>query len=961
MYDLKINQKIGGFTVTERRELADISATLYEMVFDKNGAKLIFLDRDDENKTFSVGFKTVPENSTGVFHIIEHSVLCGSSKFPVKEPFVELLKGSLQTFLNAVTFPDKTVYPIATRNNKDFFNLADVYLDAVFNPLMKQNPNVFFQEGWRRELSNSGKLSYNGVVFNEMKGAYSSPEELGATVACSMLYGESCYGYDSGGNPDEIPKLSYESFVENHNRFYHPSNAYFFLDGNVELEKTLDLIKSYIGSYSPLGESIEIKDEWRGESSEGEIEYEISSEESEENKTRLIINYLSTRFDEQLESLGIEILIDAISSGNESPVKKALLDSGLCEKLSLYSNGERMRNNITVEFQNVKDGKLKEVEALFQSTLLSLAENGIDKEHLAAAINHLEFVLRERDTGGFPIGVAYNFSVFDTWLYGGNPAEPLCYTEKFSRLRELLKGDYFEGLIKKYILDNEKYARLVMRPSATLGQRRAKEEEARLEKERGELSDTEIDYILKTNEALLNWQSCEDSEEALATIPMLSISDIPKASSKTPTELVKTNAHELIRHEMKTGGICYTELFFDASDTVESGELQLLPLFAAMLKSSATEKHEAFAFQNLIKRELGSVTVAPIVFEKGDQTRVYIKLGISFLDGKKREFLEILEELLYSVSFDDKNTLCNIVRQSKMLLESGFATAGDSYGFVRSLATENTAYAIRDSLSGYGFFNYIKETEKNIASLSDALLEKLSVLKDKLFRRERLTLSVSGERDTELEAAIVEKVSAGGALPQAVSKTNMPSKASGIVIPAQVGFAVTAARLCDVGEKFTGALNVARMILNYEYLWVNVRVKGGAYGVSFRARRDGTVGYTSYRDPSPAASLSVFSKSAEFLRGFVSGGAGLTKYIIGAMGEFEPLRSAPMEASISTANYLSGYDEADYDRIRAEILETDKSALLAAADLIERLNGKLSSLIVAPRDMIKGEGELLFV
>ncbi len=952
MCELKIGDKLSGFVVKSRKEIYDIDAVMYEMEHEKCGARLVFLDRDDENKTFSVGFKTIPENSTGVFHIIEHSVLCGSEKYPVKEPFVELLKSSLQTFLNAVTFPDKTVYPISSRNDRDFMNLASVYLDAVFHPAMLTNKAVFLQEGWRRELDENGNLSYNGVVFNEMKGAYSSPEELGETTLLKKLYGNSCYGFDSGGCPEEIPSLSYEEFVASFKKFYHPSNAYFFLDGKLNLKQTLELIESYIGSYDKLGENFEIEDTWSGEESYSEIEYEISPEESEENKTRLVLGFIATRFDEGDEKLALDVLFDAISGTNESPLQKEILESGLCEKMGVYVSSSGFRNNITVEFSNVKDGCAEELLSLFEKSLSKIAACGIRREHLEASMNRFEFNLRERDLGGLPVGIAFNMSVFDTWLYGGEPASALEFSEDFKKLRALMSSDYFENLIGKYILKNEKRARVLLKPSSSLGARRGEAEVLALSLEKERLDGRDIEKIKSESEMLSLWQNTPDSDEALSSIPMLEVSDIPDTAKGAPIEILNDGA--LIKHDMKLSGISYTELYFDASDT-DGEEIFALPLLASMLKNSGTSELDAYSFENLIKRELGSATVAPVVFQKNGEARIFMKLGISLLDSKKAEYTDILKKLLYETELSDKSALSKLVRQKKIMLSSAFASDGNAYGAKRALAYRDTACAIREKLSGYEFYSKIKEIEAELEKNLDYVIGLINKIRERIFTRERLILSVAGESDESFEKRIFDCLKQGDARPMPSKISPLGERDEGIAIPSRVGFGASVTSLSEIGKSVDGAMLVAEMILNYEYLWCEVRVKGGAYGVSLRIGNDGKVAYSSFRDPTPEESVSVFKSAYKFLREFAESDADLSKYVIGAMGEFEPYLSAPSKAAVSTARYLSGYEEERRARLRSEILSADKAALIKVADVLEELSETFSSILVAPKEKINAK------
>lgn len=951
MYDLKINENICGFTVKSRKEIADISAVAYEMEYEKNGARLLFLDREDENKTFSVGFKTIPENSTGVFHIIEHSVLCGSKKFPVKEPFVELLKGSLNTFLNAMTFPDKTVYPISTRNDRDYLNLSEVYLDAVFNPLMKEKKSIFLQEGWRREIDECGKLSYNGVVYNEMKGAYSSPDELGDSTGNAMLFGKSCYGYDSGGDPEVIPSLSYEEYLAAHAKYYHPSNAYFFIDGSVKLSEILSLISDYVKDYEAEASNFEIPDVTEIAVSEGEREFEISASDGEENRGRLLLYYLGDRFDSTVDSVAFDIAIDAIAGSNEAPLKRAVLSSGLCEKLSVYNSGSRLRFVITVEFQNVKDGCENELIALFESELERIIATGIEREHILSALNHTEFTLRERDMGNLPLGIAYNISVFDTWLYGADPTVPLCYSALFGKLRDKMASGFYERTVERLLLKNEKRVKLNLRPSATLGERREAQAREKFEKIASALTKTEREEILRERDELAEFQESEDGPEALATIPALEISDIPKELKPTPTEVGDALGALSVSHEMKTGGISYVELLFDASDT-PAGELYLIPVFSQLLTNSATEKRDAYSMQNLIKRELGELSVSHNVLKRNGEARVYIKIRASVLDGNRPALPDILKELLYEARLDDKETLLKLVRQSKLRYESAFTNAGDSFGFTRAAAYTDTEYALRERLAGYDFYRSISLLCRELDAGADGILEKLRALYKRVFSRERLTVSVSAASVDSYDRAVAGVIRPSGRACAPVGYSALGVRREAIEIPAQVGFASLAARLSDIGGSLTGSLLVSRLILNYEYLWSEVRVKGGAYGVSFRIRQDGAIGFTSFRDPSPEKSLGVFAKAADFLRSFAESGTDITKYIIGAIGEFDPYASASLKASAATTDYLSGFSFEDKCRIRTEILDTGKAELLAVADMLDRFAAKASAVLVAPKSVL---------
>ncbi len=949
MYNLKIGEVLHGFRINEKRELPDVSAVMYIMEYEKNGARLLFLDRVDVNKTFSVAFKTIPENSTGVFHIIEHSVLCGSEKFPVKEPFVELLKGSLQTFLNAMTYPDKTVYPVSSRNERDFLNLTEVYLDAVFKPLMKTNKGVFLQEGWRREIGDDGKISYNGVVFNEMKGVYSSPDDLSESIVTSMLYGDSPYALDSGGDPNCIRDLSYEEFCRSHSENYHPSNAYFFLDGEIDLDASLKLIEAYISGYEKAELQNEISTEVKCGAKDKVAEYEISSGESTENKDRLILGCITTRYDEMLETTALDVLLETISSGNDSPLKKAVMESGFCEKMNVSNLTGKARNNVFFEFQNIKDGKLAELEELYRSTLMSIREDGVDKDALAASINHLEFMTREKNTGGFPIGVAYALSVLDTWLYGGDPAASLSYTELFGELRKLLKSNYFENLIDKYFISNENSVRLIMKPSATLGKQRAEREEKRAEEDRKTLTAEAVEKIKSESAMLSSWQSSEDTEEALATLPQLALSDISNEVSDVPTEVSELSGQKLIRHDMDMAGIRYADILFDVSDVTDYAALSI---FTSMLTMSGTDKLDGFAFENMKKRELGSLSASNVLYSNGGELRLYVKISGSMLEGKRDKFLEILKEFLYSTTLDDKNALRNIVMQNKIGAESAFVSSGDMLGFIRCASYTNGKYAVLDRLRGYEFYTEIKAIEKDFDSYAPQIIEKIKNLRNKIFKKERAVFAVTGEKDTIFEASLADILACGGASVQPLTALPLGDLSEGFAIPAQVGFGIRCATIPELENEPKGALRVAKMILNYEYLWSEVRVKGGAYGVGLRTTAEGIIACTSFRDPTPAASLGVFARTADFLENFANASCDLTKYIIGALGEYEPYYSKPYEASLATAEYMSGVTKELRKRIKREIIECNKSSLLEMASILRKYEKESLTLTIAPPEKL---------
>ena len=934
---MQINGKLHGFTVKNKTEIKEINAALFELYHDKSGARLFFLDREDENKTFSITFKTIPTDSTGVFHIIEHAVLCGSKKYPVKEPFVELLKGSLNTFLNAMTFSDKTMYPISTRNDKDFLNLTSVYLDAVFHPAILENPNIFRQEGWHYELDGeSGELTRSGVVLNEMKGAYSSPDDVASFHLTEMLYPDTCYKYESGGMPTDIPSLTYEEFCAAHKKYYHPSNAEIFLDGSVNLDDALNLIDSVLDEYEREEMNFEIPDQAPVAPPRKEIEYEIAESESETDKTRIAIGYMASRFDEQEKFVAAEVLADALSSTNQSPLKKRIIDSGLCEDMSISAFDAIKQNAVTVDFLNVKDGKEDELCELFTRTVKEISERGIDKNLLDASLSRLEFKTREKDHGTLPIGIIYAISILESSLYGGNPSQNLSYDKTFASLRKKLDEGYFEKLLEVIFITNDHKATLVMRPSATLGKRRAEQEAMELQKIKESLSDKQLTELAKADEELKAWQTSEDSPEALATIPELKISDISAEIEKTPLDEKKVDGVSVLEIPLATNGITYADLYFDASDLNEK-EIFDLRMLVSLFENVRTESYETIELQNFIKGQLGSLSLGMTALKSKGGSKIYVNLSASALDSKKDRILHILPEVLYTSVYNDKEVCHSILRQLKLASEESFTSSGHLAAFRRATAYKSADAAVQEYYAGYEAHLSIKALEENFDAEFDALAERLNELAKRIFTKERLTASICGTCDEEFEKSLVNTIRDGEKYDPVLKIKPLGARREGFIIPAQTSFTALASTLPAVGAERSGTDIVVRSILSYGYLWNTVRVQGGAYGVGLISRNNGAIGFYSYRDPSPARTLEAFKGAAESLRSVAKSGEDITKFIIGAVGESSPLTTPKLKATLAASRFLRGVSYEDECKMRREILETDSAALLRVADVLDKI------------------------
>ena len=949
---MKINDKLYGFTVTKSYKVPELSATLFEMNYDKNGATLYFLDREDENKTFAISFKTIPEDDTGVFHIIEHSVLCGSKKYLVKEPFVELLKGSLQTFLNAMTYPDKTVYPVASRNDKDFQNLMNVYLDAVLHPAILENPNIFRQEGWHYELDGEGNLCRKGVVYNEMKGAYSSPDTLSAYNLMNMLYPDSCYRYESGGAPEAIPNLTYEQFIASHAKYYHPSNAQIFLDGSVNLDAALSLIDSYLSEYDALPIDFDIGEPASPGESFRKVEYEIAPTESEKNKGRVSLGYLSTRYDESAQNFAISVIFDAISSTNESVLKKKIIDSGLCEDFSIGNNDSMKRQFLQINFVNVKDGKEEELISLFNDTVREICDKGIDKELLEASLNTFEFKLRERDFGSMPKGIIFALSMLSSTLYGGNPTQELCYEGVLSQLREALSTDYYEKILSSLILENSDKATLIMKPSNTLGEKREGEYLKKLSEIKASFSESELQKIKEEAESVNLWQATPDSPEALATLPALTLDDIPSGIVKTPTRLEKIDTTPVLYHEINTEGIVYVNLYFDISDITKE-EAYTLKLYTALTKAVPTEKYSASELQKEIKLNLGSLSFAIKNFSAKGRTKIYLHVSASALPSKKNELISLVSEVLLRSDYNQPEVLLTTLRQGKLALEEFFVDAGHAGGMARARAGISADGVVDEYTGGYEAYKITKSLIESFDASAEGVIGDILALKNKILNRSRLTVSVVSESEKDIARELVSIVPEGEKVAPVCEIKPFGAKAEGIVIPAQIAYASMVNNLSFASIKDDGAFAVCRTLLSYAHLWNAVRVQGGAYGSGFAYNGSSlNIGFYSYRDPTPKRSISCYKQSSEFLRAFVASGADLTQFIIGAVGDTTPLETPALKGRSADTRYLAGITHEDVVRRREELLSTNGDKLLKIADTLEALYESAPICVVAGKEKL---------
>ena len=921
---MKVNDIIHGFSVTRTAPAPDCGSELIEMQHIKTGARLVWLKNSGENKLFSVAFKTPPTDDTGIFHILEHSVLGGSEKYPVKEPFLVLMKGTMNTFLNAMTYPDKTVFPVSSRNDTDFMNLTRVYLDAVFAPAIYYNPNIFYQEGWHIEMrSSSDTPVYKGVVFNEMKGAMSSVYSRMESDMMQALYPDSCYRFESGGLPESIPDLSYEQFIQGHKTYYHPSNAYIYLDGSVDIDSVLELIdgeylcrfdKREVENDIPVQEPIAptVKKSY----------YEISPDEEESNHTYYLIGKVLGSWQDREKITAASVLGEALTGSNDAPLKRALLDTGLCLDVSLEVSDGIMQPFGCIAINNTDEENCGSLKETLRSAVSELCEKGIGSELLTAAINRLEFRYR---AGGEPRGLTRNINALSAWLYGGDPLLYLEMGEVFDSLRAKTESGYFEELLRQWLLEEEGTAELYLLPSRTYGDEQKADEAKRLAAIVDGLACEEKDVIVEQNRKLDEWQQSVDTAEQLATMPHLAISEVGEEPLSFDTEVTDINGITVLRHPSSDEGIAAVSLYFSLADCTEE-ELSAAAAMSELLGELPTADSSAAELQRRITGLLGSISYNVDVFSKQgvtDKCSPYFSVTARFLDKNTDEALALIAEIITKTSFDDKDTVKELLLQTDENYKQSIIANGHTYSMTRVRACLSAESAVTELVSGYEGYKRIHEAVK----ASEKLIAAVKTLSSRIVCRARLTASVTGDITPEaLITALPE--GAAPAVKEMSFRLDLPAK-QGVVIPAGVSYSAMA---FPDNSADTAVRKVLFRALSLEYLWNEVRVKGGAYGTGAFMTASGEQSFFSYRDPSPAATLDICAKAADFTEQYCAGEPDITQYIISSVAKDEPLMSDGNKSRKADGLWFRGITDEERAAEKKRMLGVTAKQLREAAE-----------------------------
>ncbi|MGN0335070.1 MAG: insulinase family protein [Lachnospiraceae bacterium] len=940
-------ENLSAYELVEKHQIKELDSTGYLLKHRKSGARIVLLSNQDENKVFHIGFRTPPADSTGLPHILEHSVLCGSGKFPVKDPFVELAKGSLNTFLNAMTFPDKTVYPVASCNDTDFQNLMDVYLDAVFYPNIYKKEEIFRQEGWHYELENEeAPLMINGVVYNEMKGAFSSPEDVLEREIMAALFPDTPYGNESGGDPRVIPELTWEQFLDFHQKYYHPSNSYIYLYGDMDMvEKLQWLDKEYLSHFSAITIDSAIPmqkafDEIR----EMVLEYPISEAEEEKDHTYLSYNVVvGTSLDKELY-LAFQILEYALLAAPGAPLKQALLDAKIGKDIiSSYDNGI-LQPIFSVIAKNTDADQKDAFVTLIRQTLENLVNKGLDKKALESGLNYYEFRYREADFGNYPKGLMYGLQAFDSWLYDDErPFVHLEALETFAGLRAKIQTNYFEKLIQTYLLGNTHGAIVVVKPKRGLAEQREKELEEKLSALKAALSKEECEALVKQTLHLKEYQEEESAQEDLEKIPLLKLEDIGKKARPFQNEELAIGDTKVLFHELNTNGIVYLNLVFRMDELPE----ELLP-YAAILKSVLgyvdTKNYQFGDLFNEINRKSGGISSAMGVYTNPDDEAKNIttyELRAKALNDQMPFIFEMIEEIINTSKLDDVKRLYEIIAQLKSRLQMSLQANGHSTAVTRALSCFSSSSAFADATSGVGFYRVIEQLESGFEEEKENLIKRLKACMDSIFCRENLLISITCEREglesLESGVSVLEQCLRHKTEQNAPRTYRYEKKNEGFLSASQVQYVAVAGDFKKKGLPYTGALRVLKSILSYDYLWLRIRVKGGAYGCMSGFARNGSGYFVSYRDPNLVKTLEVFKNTVDYLKNFVVSDRDMVKYIIGTISEMDTPLSPAMKGQRSLAAWLSGVTVEMLQKERDEVLSCDAETIRGLADYVEAI------------------------
>lgn len=959
---------LAAYEIVEERPIEDIASYGYILRHKKSGARVCVIANDDDNKVFSIGFRTPPEDETGVPHIIEHTTLCGSDKFPVKDPFMELAKGSLNTFLNAMTYPEKTLYPIASYNDQDFKNLMDVYLDAVFHPNITKYQEIFMQEGWHYELeSEDAPLIINGVVYNEMKGAYSSPDEVLETAIEAALFPDNTYSKNSGGNPDHIPELTYEAYLDFYHKYYHPCNSYIYLYGDMDVEERLDWMdRNYLSQFGPaeIDSSIE-KQKPFDEIRYIETEYPITDDDPEENNTYLSYNkVVADVLDRELYQ-AFSVLDYVLVSAPGAPIRQALIDAGIGQDVYGSFEDGMLQPFFSIVAKNANEEDQERFVTIIEETLQKLVKEGLNQDALLAGINSTEFRFREADYGQFPKGLLYGLQCMESWLF--DDKKPFIHLECLDTLqflREQMNTGYFEKLIQKYLLDNTHGAVVTVVPKKGLNKVREDALAEKLAAYKATLSPEEIKKLVEQTHHLHQYQEEPSADEDLCKIPMLGRKDMRKEAMLFHNEEMKAGNIPVVMHEIATNGIDYMTLMFECGD-IPQEDIPYLGLLKSVLGYVNTSNYEYADLANAINIYTGGISSGISVYpdlQKTGSVCVKYEVRIKVLENNLKDAMALVDEILTTSDLEDTKRLGEIIAQVKSRLQVNLSSSGNVVAAMRALSYQSRYAFYQDATLGIAYYQLIQKLDEQMKTDPKQIVDKMKTLVAKVFVQNRLLVSFTGTK-AAYEKAQPLFVQYFGRLPEGTKAGDMAvielsKKNEGFMDASQIQYVARGGNFKNHGYTYSGTLKILKMILSYEYLWINIRVKGGAYGCMSSFLRTGESYFVSYRDPNLGKTNEIYEKIPEFVKNFDPDERDMTKYIIGTFGSLDTPMNPEAKGSRSMSAYLQHITYEDIQKERDDILNATPEDIRKLADVIAAILEDDCFCVVGNENAIRAESGL---
>lgn len=961
-------EELKTYEIKEHKFLSDINTDAYVLSHKKTGARVVLMPNDEENKVFYIGFRTPPKDSTGVAHIVEHTVLCGSDKYPIKDPFVELCKGSLNTFLNAMTYPDKTVYPVASCNDFDFKNLMDVYLDAVFHPNIYKEENIFRQEGWHYELENTeDDLTINGVVYSEMKGAFSDPDDIVERQIMNSIFPDTPYGVESGGDPDVIPSLTYKDFLDFHSKYYHPSNSYIFLYGNSDMAERLEYIdREYLSHYEKIEVSSEISTQAPFDKRRDVvIEYPLTENEDDKDKTYLNLTYCFSDYRDKELPIVLRAFEYAFSGNPAAPLRKALLEAGIGNEVYASSDCSIKQNLFGFYAKGANPEDKDKFLSIIQKELERTVKEGFDKKTLLAFLVREEFKYREADFGRIPKGLTYGLDLLESWLYDDTLAlHHMECLEVYKKLKEEVETNYFEDLLKKYFLDNNHCICCLGVPVKGLTLKKESELEESLKKIKSGLSDDEIKKIINDTNALKEYQKNPDKTEDLEKIKLLKVSDIKKETKPDKNELTEIAGVKYLKQNIFTSGIAYLTFLFDVNK-LSLEQIRYLPILSNLLGRMDTKELKYGDLSNEIKLFTGGMNMS---FNncrniKTGEIKSYFEINVKFLYENKEKVFSLLSQILFESKLDDKEKIKEYLSELRSQGESMLISSPHTVALTRATSYFDKMFKMNDISMGIEAVRFITSLEKDMDNSIDKIISELNSIIPMIFRKENLFINLTSPKDKQdvLDDEILKFVDKLYTVDIKEDKFDVELNQGneGFIFPGQVQYVAMSGEYVSKGYKYKGAFNVLRTIMAYDYLWNNVRVEGGAYGCFANFTMSGICSIVSYRDPHINNTLKIYRNLVSFLENFDCNERQMNQYIIGAISDIDVPQTASIEGKANCIYYLTGVSESDRQKARDEILSCTKEDIRSLSENIRAAFSKENICVVGAEGKIK-ENEKLF-